>query len=339
VFAAALYLPVTTVADVESEWLGSFTLTVPLLVLFAARALDGLTGGNVSVANAYLADITPDEQRGRNFGRMGMSSNLGFILGPALASVLGTLGRGEIAPVMAALVISAVATLLIAFLLPESRPSGIPPRRRGVRRTSGLEPVDCTRVPESRRAGLNAVLRRASVRRVLLLHFLIFLGFSLFYVGFPVRAASDLQWSVGITGIFFAFLSLLMVIVQGPVLTRLSGRVPETLLIVAGNLLLAINFLMLTSSHTAVVFGAAVLFALGNGIMWPTIQAVLSKVADPELQGATQGFAGAAGSLASILGLLGGGVMYEWLGARIFAIAGALMVLVALLARRWCRLR
>ncbi|MDD9977760.1 MAG: MFS transporter, partial [Boseongicola sp.] len=60
-------------------------MTLPLLDLFLARAADGITGGNVSVSNAYLADITPEEERSKNFGQMAVSSNLGFVLGPALA--------------------------------------------------------------------------------------------------------------------------------------------------------------------------------------------------------------------------------------------------------------
>ena len=62
--------------------LGKFVLTVPLVTVFAARALDGLTRGNVSVANAYLADITGEDDRKKNFGRMAIAANLGFILGP-----------------------------------------------------------------------------------------------------------------------------------------------------------------------------------------------------------------------------------------------------------------
>ncbi len=78
------------------QTLGQFTITLPLVLLFIARAADGLTGGNISVANAYLADITSEEARSKNFGRMAMSSNLGFIIGPALAGLLGAALRAHI---------------------------------------------------------------------------------------------------------------------------------------------------------------------------------------------------------------------------------------------------
>jgi MFS family permease len=337
VFAIALFLPVKTLVSVDSTSWGTFDLTLPLLVVFVARALDGLTGGNISVANAYLADITPEEDRSRNFGRMGMSSNLGFIFGPALASLLVALGYGDTLPVFAALAISLAATVVIAVVLPESlpRPVGDCPPRRGLRRALGQEPVDCTRVPDSRRVGLVHVLGQPVLRKLLALYLLIFFGFSLFYVAFPVRAAADLDWTIGQTGIFFSVLSLMMVVVQGPLLARLSRVVSERFLIVAGSILLAINFLLLTAEKTGVIYVAAALFAVGNGTMWPSVQSVLSRVAGRSLQGAAQGFAGAAGSLASVLGLLLGGVLYGAVGAGTFIIAAAVLVLVTLLSAVW----
>ena len=75
-FLWALYLPVQPLVAVDTKVTGAFTLTLPLLVLFLARGLDGLTGGNVSVANAYLADVTTEDERSANFGKMAVASNL-----------------------------------------------------------------------------------------------------------------------------------------------------------------------------------------------------------------------------------------------------------------------
>ncbi len=99
IFLGALFLPVTRLAVVDSALFGAFTLTVPLVVLFIARALDGVTGGNVSVANAYLADISEEDDRSANFGKMAVSANLGFIVGPAVAGALGATALGETLPV------------------------------------------------------------------------------------------------------------------------------------------------------------------------------------------------------------------------------------------------
>jgi MFS family permease len=89
IFVIALFAPVTALTGINSTLLGIFTLTVPMLLLFLSRAVDGITGGNISIANAYLADITNEKERNKNFGKMSVSSNLGFIAGPALAGLLG----------------------------------------------------------------------------------------------------------------------------------------------------------------------------------------------------------------------------------------------------------
>ncbi|MFQ5630502.1 MAG: MFS transporter, partial [bacterium] len=106
VFLIAMYLPVSQLLAVDSGIAGKFIITLPLFVLFFARALDGITGGNVSVANAYLADVTAEPDRSKNFGRMAVAANLGFIVGPALAGLLGATSMGESLPVMAAALIS-----------------------------------------------------------------------------------------------------------------------------------------------------------------------------------------------------------------------------------------
>jgi MFS family permease len=76
--------------------------------------IDGITGGNISVANAYLADISSDENRSKNFGKIAISSNLGFIVGPAMAGILGATIYQEILPVLAALFLSLI-TLIVIF--------------------------------------------------------------------------------------------------------------------------------------------------------------------------------------------------------------------------------
>ena len=92
-------------------------------MLFFARAIDGITGGNLSVANAYLSDISSDETRSKNFGKMAISSNLGFIVGPAIAGILGGTIFGAILPVLAALVLSLITLIVLAFMVKESKPS------------------------------------------------------------------------------------------------------------------------------------------------------------------------------------------------------------------------
>ncbi|MFL6412477.1 MAG: MFS transporter, partial [Nitrososphaeraceae archaeon] len=111
-FLFALFLPSNSF-NIHITFLGTFVVIVPLLVLFLGRAIDGITGGNISIANAYLADLSSDSTRSKNFGKMAISSNLGFILGPALAGILGGTIYGAILPVLAALILSLVTIIVI----------------------------------------------------------------------------------------------------------------------------------------------------------------------------------------------------------------------------------
>jgi MFS transporter, DHA1 family, tetracycline resistance protein len=333
-FLVALTLPATPLLHAESGVLGAFTVTVPLLALFAARALDGITGGNASVANAYLADITPDEDRTSNFGRMAISSNLGFIVGPALAGLLGATRWGEAAPVTAALLVSAAACLMILFGLRESTPcvpSSIP-ERPSTPRVLGQETKDCVRDSSAGRWPLQRVARLPLVPRLLALNFLVFLAFNIFYVAFPIYVVQDLHWPLAATGIFFGVLSLLMVLVQGPVLTWAGRRWSERALVLTGSAILAVSFPFF-GGHSAVgLYAGAAILALGNGLMWPSLLALLSRAAGPDAQGAVQGLAGSAGAMASIAGLLIGGVLFGLLGAAAFLLSAAITALVFLVA-------
>jgi MFS family permease len=208
--------------EVDSAVIGAFTVTVPILVLFFARALDGITGGNVSVANAYLADIAEESERSTNFGKMAISGNLGFILGPALAGALGATAWGEIPPVAAALVISIVASLFIAFRLPETTCGALKtsPERTTVRKVLGQDLKECYRLEWGSALAMREILGLPFIRLLLSLYFLVFLAFNFLYIAFPVHAATRLDWSLAEIGAFFTFMGVMMVVVQGPVLNR-----------------------------------------------------------------------------------------------------------------------
>lgn len=334
IFLAALFLPVTLISEIDSAVFGSFLLTVPLLVVFSARALDGLTGGNVSVANAYLADLTPEADRKKNFGKMAVAGNLGFILGPALAGLLGATAYGEVIPVAAALLISLAATLVIQFYLPESKTCILTrdPEPVGARKVFGQEQKECFSVAGSENIKLRDVLRIRNVRFLLFLNFLIFLGFNLFYTAFPVHATRGLAWSAADLGFFFSFLGLTTVVVQGPILSRIALRCSDGLLCVLGSAVLAGGFALLTSERTLLLYAGAALFSLGNGLLWPSFLSLLSKVAGDKHQGSVQGFSSSVGSLASIVGLISGGLLYESVGTTTFLISAGLFVVIAALS-------
>jgi len=330
ILLAAFALPRTTLVDISSSLTGGFTLTLPLVVLFLARALDGLTGGNVSVANAYVADVTTGDERAAAFGKMAVSSNLGFVLGPAIAAGLGATILGPVAPVSAAALISLMAMVAIVWRLPESNPCTLStsPEATSVRKVFGQEHRDCVQL-EGEQPAVGELLGRRNLRVLFVMHFLVMLGFNFFYVAFPVHAVEGLGWSLTSTGTFFAVMGLAMVVVQGPVLSRLSRRVREPTLIVAGSLGLALGFLLFDTADTLVVYAGVGLIALGNGIMWPSVLALMSKIAGDRYQGAVQGLAGSLGAVASVAGLIVGGALYSGFGARVFWLSATIVAIVA----------
>ncbi|MGI9544076.1 MAG: MFS transporter [Cyclobacteriaceae bacterium] len=325
IFLVALLVPETKILNFSA-----FLLTLPLGLLFIARALDGLTGGNVSVANAYMADISNDSNRKQNFGSMAASANLGFIIGPALAGLLGATYFEEVLPILAAMAISIMAIFVIAFRLEESKPCLLdaPQDTNRTRKIFGQEHKECHDLAGATNYGLSDLIKVKYVPLMLLLYFSIFLAFNFFYVAFPIHAIQGMQWSVLKLGIFFSILSGVMVLVQGPILTRLHNRVTETTLCLWGSVFLIISFCLFTLSQQSYMFAGALFFSIGNGVMWPSFLSILSRVGGSKFQGALQGYASSTGSLASIIGLILGGVIYSNIGVTIFYISAGLMLMI-----------
>ena len=299
-FLVALSLPVQGIVTIAGA-----TLTFPLLLVFAARALDGATGGNISVANAYVADLTRNTPQLRQiaFGRMGMAASVGFVIGPAAAGLLGGTSWGPRLPIAIAAEMAMVTTIAIILWL----------REPGGRCPEGPE------VPTALEAGLNqqakpcdrapappislATLRRGPVAAILVATFIVFLGFNFFYAGFPVHAMQSYGWDTGQLGIDFAILSGMMIVAQGPLLTFVSKYLSRRIVFGAGMACLMLSLLSLALPAGQLAYVGAALFALGNGLSWPTFQARVAEVAG-DAQGTIQGAATSASSLASISGLV-----------------------------------
>lgn len=333
IFLVALYLPKSVLAPLPGEAL----LTLPLLVIFLARAVDGLTGGNVSVANAYLADITPEADRKKNFGKMSASANLGYIIGPALAGLLGATLLAEKLPIISALLISLVALAIIYYRLPESKRCDTVhlPDEENARKVMGQEHRECYVALDGKERSFRNVMKQPNVAFLLVLYFLIFLGFNVFYTAFPAHALRNLAWSSLELGIFFSVLSAVMIAVQGPGLTWLGDKASDARLTIIGCLLLVATFALLVSSDVLWIGTAAVLFGVGNGLMWPSFLSLLSRTVGSNLQGAVQGYAGSAGSLAAITGLVAGGYLFEWLSNWAMLVPAGVMLVVFLLSSRY----
>ena len=334
-FLFALFLPSNSF-NIHIVFLGTFVVIIPLLMLFLARAIDGVTGGNISIANAYLADLSSDSSRSKNFGKMAISSNLGFIVGPALAGILGGTIYGAILPVLAALILSLVTIIVIVLLLKESKPRLVEemlvPEQGTIRKAFSQECRECYSDIGIKKPKLRDIFKLKHISFLLALYFLIFLGFNVYYAAFPTHATKDLKWSVTQLGIFYAILSGIMVFIQGPVLRKALKKFSEEKLVIIGSIILGTNFVLFVSNNIVSVSFAIILFAVGNGLMWPSFMSILSRYAGSKLQGSVQGVAGSFGGLASILGLILGGFLYDAIGAVTFLISAGVIFSIFLMS-------
>ncbi len=336
-FLLAFILPKTTLWSSDSEFTGNYIMTLPLILLFVARIFDGFTGGNVSVANAYLSDVSTDDNRDKNFGMMGASTSLGFVLGPAVAGILASTFLGEALPIILAAIISLIAIFVIALKLPESNPCVVDTGNlgfRSFRRFFQVEHKECYTDDTGNVDNSNSfwkILKLKDIPLLYAVYFLTFLAFSLFYAGLPIYASTILEWSPTELGVFLAYSSIIMILVQGPLLSYLSGKVSNIFCIAIGSILLALSFYFLSISNLIILYLANTLLSLGNGLMWPSFLSLLSKTGNPQMQGAIQGYGNSMGSFASIFGLILGGVLFESIQMTVFMIGSGIFLLIFLL--------
>ena len=337
-FLLAFLLPKTEIWSQDTEMTGSYIMTLPLLVIFLARIFDGFTGGNISVANAYLSDISTDEDRNSNFGKMGASTSLGFVLGPAVAGILASTFLGEALPLILAAVISLIAIFVINTQLKETVPCVVDTgslKLGSFRRFFQVEHKNCYEEGDIQAnppaKGWKAVLSQPGIPLLYAVYFLTFLAFSLFYAGLPIYANTILDWTAVDLGIFLAYSSLIMVLVQGPLLSKISGKVSSRALIIIGSILLARSFSLLSMQNVATLYIANTMLSLGNGIMWPSFLALLAQTGSKQMQGAIQGYGNSMGSMASMLGLIVGGMLFESIATQVFGIGAVVFLLITIL--------
>jgi MFS transporter, DHA1 family, tetracycline resistance protein len=339
-FLFALFLPIESIFSIDSPLFGAVVITIPLIVLFFARAIDGITGGNVSVANAYLADVSTDVNRSKNFGKMAVSSNLGFIVGPAIAGILGSTIYKEVLPVLAALVLTLITLFVIGFTLKESKPAAMiqVPEKGNIGKVFAQECKECYKIVNPKKIKFKDVFKLKHILFLVILYFFIFLGFNIYYTSFPIHAVGSLHWSITQMGVFYAILSGMMVLIQGPVLRKALQKFSEEKLVIIGSIILGTNFILFVSNHTFLIYVAAILFAVGNGLMWPSFLSILSKRAGYVYQGAVQGVASSFGSLASIVGLIIGGLLYNLIGGLTFLISAGIIFVVFIMSFKLLKL-
>jgi MFS transporter, DHA1 family, tetracycline resistance protein len=279
-----------------------------LAMLFAARIVDGLSGGNITTARAYIGDIATEENRARSFGMLGAAFGLGFIIGPALGGLFAHISYT--APIWAAAAITVAATLLAWFWLPET-----------VHRVNA--------VSGSPWRALRELSGRADLRLLFTIDFLYWGSFAVYQTTFALFGARRFGFDAAHTGYLLAAFGFLGVLVQvglvGPVVKRLGERRTLT----AGLIFAAIGWGGSAMTHSLPLFIAMLVpGALGIGLCNPSLVSLVSGAAGKHEQGRVQGAAGALESLGRTIGPVWGNGVLQWAGEGV-AYGSAALVLLA----------
>lgn len=283
-----------------------------LFWLFLSRLLDGFTGGNITTARAYIADISPPERRARNFGLIGAAFGLGFIVGPALGGGLASFGLAV--PAWAAAVISMIAAGYAFIALPET--AHLVPAKR---------PSPWREMPTT--------LTRSPAARLLWMNFILWLGFSVYQTTFPLFVAMRFGLGPREIGYILAVVGVVGALSQAMLVGRVVHALGEQRTLLLGLLLNIVGLSGAAFTHALSVFYLLVgVASVGGALTLPCVVSLISRSATAADQGRIQGVSGSMESLARIIGPIGGNGALKYSDALPYAAAAGLLMLGMLLA-------
>ncbi len=281
-------------------------------ILFFSRILDGLTGGNITVAQAYIADISDEQNRAKSMGIIGAAFGLGFIIGPATGGLLSRWGFNL--PAFTAAAVSFTNLLLIYFLLPES----LTVERR--------ESAQARRKPPFTLKALTDALNRPGVGPLLHIRFFYGLAFARFQSVFALFAQA-IGFSSQTTGYILAYVGILSVITQVGLIGPLTRRFRENVLIITGVWLM--SFALLAWSFTSSLIPLLIVMlpmALSGGVLNTVLQSAISKSVDREEVGGMLGISSSLEAFTRVIAPTVGGFLLEKLGVWSPGVFSALLM-------------
>lgn len=298
------------------------TLTGGMLMLFIARGVDGITGGNITTAQAYVSDISTDENRTQSLGMLQAAFGAGFIFGPAFGGVLGN--YGPVIPFIGAVIVTTGTMLLTILTLKESLP-----------------PEDRSAEAAERRSGmpLNEVLAMRGLVILLLIGFFGSLAFSALPAIFALYAdkilfasAPNPQRAQLYIGLMLTFNGLMQVVTQVGLLKPMIQRFKERRLLLVGELAIIAAFLGIVPATSAIVVTVLFApFAFGRGISEPSLQSLVTRFGTDRTRGELLGFYQSSRSMALIIGPIWAGFAFEYISPQSVFLIGAGIMSIAFL--------
>ena len=291
-----------------------------LWLVFVSRVIDGLTAGNLSLAQAYISDVTKPEDRAKSFALIGIAFGMGFLIGPAISGFLAQYSYQY--PIFAAAALSATSILSTYFLLP----SNVPVAADTPRKFTVLDWGNYLRY--FREPGLGPLLWQ----------FLAFaLTFSLFMTGFPLFAERRFLWQghpfgAKEVGYVYAYLGFLGVILQGGLMGRLVRVFGEISLVRAGFFVAMVGLAALAfTSSIPLLLVVAAAASLGTGMNRPALTSLITQRASRSEQGVVLGITQSLNSLAAICAPTVAGFLIDHSLLTVWALLAAVISGAALL--------
>jgi MFS family permease len=279
------------------------------IFLFIARALDGITAGNIPVASAVITDTTDEKNRAKGFGIIGASFGFGFIFGPAVSALTLSFGLDESVPFIIAGVISLIAVVITYIMLPETN------KHIGEVKKSKLFDFKA----------MASALTQENVGPTLLITLLFSTAFSLMIYAFQPYAAKGLQMNANGISMLFTLFGVIGLVSQVLILPRITKSFPVKKLFQNSLLFVAFAFASFFGARTILLYALCSTFlALGNSFVQPLTLTILSEETDAKSQGAMQGLNASYMSIGQIIGpVIGGaiatiGILYPFLAASVF---------------------
>jgi len=299
-----------------------FGLAPVVIWLFLARIIDGISGGNISTAQAYIADVTPPDDRARGMGLIGAAFGLGFIFGPALGGLLSHFSPE--APFFFAAGLAALNATALYFLLPES----LAPEHRH---------------EASRGARLQQLIEQAGnwqLKAVFATYFFATVAFAMLTATFALFASHRFRFDATHTGYMFTYVGVIGAVIQGGLIGKLVKAFGEKMLAVVGTVIFsAALFALPLAQALPMLLIASSGIAIGNSLVTPTLNSLASKSIAPAFQGRILGAMASVASLARIIGPMLGGFLLGrdneqevYYGKTVYWASGTIMVIALALA-------
>lgn len=299
-----------------------FSITNSFLLLLLSRVIAGIGGSSISVAQAYIADVTTPENRSKGMGIIGSAFGLGFVFGPLLGGILSEFGYAVVGYVSAGF--SFLAFVLTTFLLPESLKISVQTHAETITPQRKRKLIDVE--------SFKHVFRKPDLALLISLFFVLTFSFANIYGTFALLGIQVYHFTDRQNGYMFGIIGLTSAIVQGTLIGTINKFLSKKYIFIISSFLISLNLALIP--YAANFLGLAIVgffLSIGTGLFQPTILSLISEVTSEQEQGMTLGINQSMSAFARMLGPLWGGFAFEYLGYPFPFLTGALFTAIIFL--------